>query len=269
MILLTNDDGVKASGLLALTEAVSDLDRIVVFAPRGERSAVSHSVTLDHPLRVLEIEEDTFAVEGTPTDCVLLALHKFLKERPRLILSGINQGPNLGGDVFYSGTVAGAFEGAMAEIPSIAISLVETSDVERPYDFGFSAFFTRQIVERILKISPPPDTLLNVNIPNLKGEEIRGVRVTRLGKRVYPDVITERTDPRGKSYYWIGGNKPIWTHPDRESLGNGTDIAAIRDGCVSITPLTLDMTHHPQMEEWTKIFKDQTLNPKHETLNKS
>lgn len=182
-------------------------------------------------------------MDGTPTDCVLLAVNGLLPERPDLVVSGINHGPNLGGDVAYSGTVAGALEGAMLGIPSIAVSLAAWSD----HRFEAAEAVLPKLVRETLRHGLPEKQVLNVNIPPLPAGEIRGVRITRLGKRVYRDIIVERVDPRGKAYYWIGGAEPSW-EPEEN-----TDFAAIEAGMISITPLNLDLTDYRgivEMEAW-------------------
>ena len=231
-ILLSNDDGIHAPGLRALAESLGATGEVSILAPLTEQSATSHALTLHHPLRVKEMGPRTFAVEGTPTDCVLLAVREFLPERPDLVVSGVNQGPNMGEDVIYSGTVAAAMEGAILGIPSMAVSLASWEVV----NFGPAAAIARAVAEALLAAGPPPRFLVNVNIPPLPREAIRGVRVTRLGTRVYHDAIVKKMDPRGRAYYWIGGAMPSW------EAGSDTDFAAVEAGYVSLTPLLLDIT---------------------------
>ncbi|HEX5030474.1 MAG TPA: 5'/3'-nucleotidase SurE [Candidatus Eisenbacteria bacterium] len=231
-ILVTNDDGIGAEGIRALAKAMETLGNVTIMAPDREQSATSHALTLHRPLRIRKISERELSVDGTPTDAVLLGVHGFLKERPALVVSGINHGPNMGNDVLYSGTVAAASEGAFLGIPSIAISLAMSG----PADFGPAARVAQALVAQLLRRGLPARTCLNVNIPPIPFEEIKGVRVTRLGKRVYRDVIVEKTDPRGKLYYWIGGEEPTWENDD------SSDFTAVERGYVSVTPLTFELT---------------------------
>lgn len=231
-ILVSNDDGVHAPGIKALVAALEDLAEITVVAPLAEQSASSHALTLHRPLRIKEIAPRTFAVEGTPTDCVLLAIREFLGQKPDLVVSGINQGPNLGEDVLYSGTVAAAMEGSLLGVGSVALSLASW----RYTDFAAAGQVARRLVSRLLRRELPPRFLVNVNIPPRPVEEIRGFRLAQLGSRVYNDAVVKKTDPRGRDYYWIGGAEPTWK-PSPDS-----DFAAIEEGYVSLTPLLLDLT---------------------------
>jgi len=237
-ILISNDDGIHAPGILALIEALEPLAEISVVAPLTEQSASSHSLTLHHPLRLREVAPRRVAVEGTPTDCVLLAVHEILEHRPDLVVSGINQGPNMGEDVLYSGTVAAAMEGAILGIPSVAVSLVSRS----PRDFPAAADVTRRLVARLLEETLPARFLVNVNIPSRSGEAIRGYRATRLGTRIYDETIIRKEDPRGRAYYWIGGSEPQFTD------AKGTDFRAVQEGFVSMTPLMMDLTEATQLD---------------------
>jgi len=231
-ILVSNDDGIHAPGIRALVESLQGLAEVTVVAPLTEQSAASHALTLHHPLRIKEVDERRYGVEGTPTDCVLLAIREFLPEPPDLVVSGINQGPNLGEDVLYSGTVAAAMEGALLGIGSVAFSLASW----RHKDFRGASQVARTIVRRLLSRNLPPKFLLNVNIPPVPPEEIAGYRLTRLGSRVYNDAIIRKTDPRGRDYYWIGGAEPTWkTTPE-------SDFGAVEENFVSITPIRLDLT---------------------------
>ena len=244
-ILISNDDGYDAPGLKALEEELSRLGRVVVVAPDREQSGAAHSLTLNHPLRVRPVDEDRYRVEGTPTDCVNLAIFQLLKDgRPDLVVSGINRGYNLGDDVTYSGTVAAALEGVLLEIPSFAISLDSRGDL----DFGPAARVAGQVARLVLAQGLPRDTLLNINVP--PGDP-REMRITRQGRRVYSEGVVERTDPQGRAYYWIGGPPPSW-HPDPQS-----DFAAVQRGEVSVTPLHLDLTNHrvlQELREWDLPF---------------
>jgi 5'-nucleotidase len=231
-ILITNDDGVYSEGLRKLAAAVRPLGEVLIVAPDREQSAASHALTLNRPLRLLQLERDEWIVDGTPTDCVNLGVLKLMNEqRPDILVSGINFGPNLGDDVTYSGTISAAFEGALLNIPSVAFSTL----VGEHYSFDRCAAFAATLVARLLENKPDPRIILNVNFPV---GEFAGVRVTKLGRRIYTEGIVERRDPRGRLYYWIGGGAPSW-HP-----GQGTDFEAVESGFVSITPLHLDLTHH-------------------------
>jgi 5'-nucleotidase len=242
-ILVTNDDGIGAEGIRALAKAMETLGNVTIMAPDREQSATSHALTLHRPLRIRKISERELSVDGTPTDAVLLGVHGFLKERPALVVSGINHGPNMGNDVLYSGTVAAASEGTFLGIPSVAISLATWG----PADFGPPARVARTLVAQLLRRGLPARTCLNVNVPAIPWDEIKGVKVTRLGKRVYRDVIVEKTDPRGKLYYWIGGEDPTWEADDH------SDFNAVNEGFVSVTPLLLELTDTKailDMERW-------------------
>ncbi|HSJ56384.1 MAG TPA: 5'/3'-nucleotidase SurE [Anaerolineae bacterium] len=263
-ILLTNDDGIEAPGLRSLLQAilraVTPDDEITLFAPDHNWSAAGHTKTMHKPLRVtaypLAVTVDgaakqvpAYTTTGAPSDCVALALLGILPERPDLVVSGINLGPNLGHDITYSGTVAAAIEGVIAGVPAVAVSL-DTYELGR--DFCFAAQVAARVIGEILARANgqnglPVGTLLNVNVPALAAEEIAGVAITRLGRRVYRDVLVERHDPRGRPYYWIGGEPPAG------HLDEGTDIWAVAHGYVSITPIQLDLTAHeliPLLEGW-------------------
>jgi 5'-nucleotidase len=239
LILVTNDDGVGAPGINALAGALRELADVIVAAPDRERSATSHSISLDRPLRVDELEAGVFSIDGTPVDCVYLAILHLVPRRPDLCVSGINNGYNLGSDVFYSGTVAGALEAALRDVPAIALSL----ERRRPPDFSQAAAFARDLVREVLtrgERSIPAGALLNVNMP---AGPIDGYQVTRLGKRVYRDQVVVREDLRGRAYYWIGG-------PEEDGTGEpGSDCSAVRARLASITPLALDLTHGTLIEE--------------------
>lgn len=235
-ILVTNDDGIYSEGLRKLAAACREVGDVIIVAPDREQSAASHALTLNRPLRLLQIETDEWIVDGTPADCVNLAVLKLMKgARPDLIVSGINFGPNLGDDVTYSGTISAAFEGALLEIPSIAFSAV----VGKHFSFDPCAAFAGALVRIALEQHRDPRIVLNVNFPL---GEFRGVKIAPLGQRTYTEGVIERLDPRGRKYYWIGGEPPVW-HP-----GQGTDFDAVQNGYVSITPLHLDLTHHESIE---------------------
>jgi 5'-nucleotidase len=235
-ILVTNDDGIYSEGLRKLAAALRPIGEVFVVAPDREQSAASHALTLNRPLRILQIEEGEWIVDGTPTDCVNLAVLYILKDhRPDLICSGINFGPNLGDDVTYSGTISAAFEGSLLKVPSIAFSAL----VGEHFSFDRCAAFAARLVREMLTRPQQPEIILNVNLPV---EEIKGVRITHLGKRTYAEGVIERLDPRGRKYFWIGGEPPVWTRHA------GSDIDAVEDGYVSITPLHLDLTHHNSVD---------------------
>lgn len=250
-ILVTNDDGIHSAGIIALAKALGSVGDVAVVAPAHEMSAASHSLTLTRPLRIEEIDDHHFSVDGTPTDCVTLAMNHLLKdELPALVVSGINKGGNLGEDVAYSGTVAGALEASIYGLPGIAVSLVQRTD----FDFGPAAEFAAELARRVLGDGLPRGTLLNVNVPP---GPIRGVRITRQGtKNIRPNII-EGTDPRQRKYYWIGEESLEWS----EEVG--TDYAALGHGLVSITPLRTDMTDYRVLDEfklrdWDLMLEAQT-----------
>lgn len=243
-ILVTNDDGVNSGGLRVLSEAMSTVGEVLIVAPDQERSAAGHSLTLNHPLRMRELDEGIFSVCGTPTDCVLMAVHAILNKKPDLLISGINQGPNLGDDVTYSGTVAAALEGALLSIPSVAISLVSESESH----LGTAASFARLLAQHLTSAHLPAGVLLNVNVPGLSREDTKGIEITRLGRRTYGDVIFEARDPDGEICYWIRKSQPNW-----EERGEGTDFAAVQAGRISITPILMDVTDHSsiiRLSDW-------------------
>jgi 5'-nucleotidase len=229
-ILVTNDDGVHSEGIKTLADALRPLGDITVVAPIQEASAIGHALTLRRPLRIDFIAPNIFAVDGTPTDCVNLAITHVLKGKPDLIVSGINKGWNLGDDVTYSGTVSGALEGALLEIPSIAIS---TQRIKDDCEFGPSASAAAMVAQAVLERGLPKFTLLNINVPM---GPTKGFRVTVQAKRNHVTVVSERMDPRHREYYWIEEGENEWEPHDR------SDYQAVRDGYISITPLQPDMT---------------------------
>ncbi len=238
LALLTNDDGYQAEGLLRLRKEIAKICDVLVVAPVADQSAAGHSLTLQRPLRQNQISDGYYSVDGTPTDAVMVAVHGILDNKlPDILISGINCGPNMGDDVTYSGTVSAAFEGAILGIPSIAVSSVPFEDV----DYAAMAKFTRKLAKRVLQNHLPDSTLLNVNIPNPTDGKYPGVKITRLGKRVYRDIVVEKIDPRGRKYYWIAG-EPDW-HEFEQS-----DFTAVTEGYVSITPLKMDMTDYGLMK---------------------
>lgn len=231
-ILVTNDDGYRSEGIRALANAVREVGDVTIVAPVLEASAIGHALTLRHPLRLESIDDRVFAVDGTPTDCVNVAVAHVFKGLPDLVLSGINKGWNLGDDVTYSGTVAGALEGALLGIPAIAVSLRQTRG---DYDFAHAARAAAAMVEAILRRPLPARTFLNINVP--KGQP-KGYRVTVQAKRNHITSVAERHDPKGRPYYWIEEGQNDWQPHDR------SDYQAVRDGYVSITPLHPDLTAH-------------------------
>ncbi|MEO5894313.1 MAG: 5'/3'-nucleotidase SurE [Vicinamibacterales bacterium] len=234
-ILVTNDDGVHSEGIHALAAALGRLGDVIVVAPHIEASAIGHALTLRRPLRMEKLRDRVYEVDGTPTDCVNVALTQLFDTAPDLVVSGINKGFNLGDDVTYSGTVSGALEGALLGVPSIAVSLERAAGL---YDFGPSARATAAIASAVLERGLPGRTFLSVNVPT---GEPRGMRVTVQGKRNHVTVVSERIDPRGKSYYWIEEGENNWEPHDL------SDFQAVKDGYLSITPLQPDLTAHDAM----------------------
>jgi 5'-nucleotidase len=233
-ILVSNDDGYLATGINVLTEALSKIADVVVVAPDRNRSAASSSLTLDAPLRVSKITENRFIVNGTPSDCVHLALSGFLDEEPDLVVSGINHGANLGDDVIYSGTVAAALEGRFLGFPTLAVSLVG----DRLQHFDTAALVACELVERLKRASLPSDVILNVNVPDKPFDELNGMAAARLGFRHKSEPIVKSKDAHGRRIYWIGPAGP------GQDAGEGTDFHAIEQGTVAITPLKVDLTRH-------------------------
>ena len=254
-VLISNDDGIDAQGIGVLTKAITSLPgfRVTVVAPADQQSASSHSLTLSAPLRIIELGSDRYAVTGTPTDTVLVAMEKILKDdRPDIVMSGINHGANMGEDVIYSGTVAAAMEGTMFNIPSYAFSLASW----HPTDFSGAEAFIKASLNDILAFPLRAGSLLNINIPDGSADNIKGIRVTRLGSRVYNNAITEQVDPHGKPYLWIGGNGPTWKSQE------GSDYNAVEAGYVSLTPLMVDLTHHELHREMQVLQRDGLPAPK-------
>lgn len=240
-ILVSNDDGYLATGINVLTDALSEIAEVVVVAPDRNRSAASNSLTLSDPLRVSKVAEGRFRVNGTPSDCVHLALTGFLDEEPDLVVSGINHGANLGDDVIYSGTVAAAMEGRFLGFPTIAVSLVGHRH------FDTAARVARELVERLARNTLPSEFIFNVNVPDRPYDELTGIKVARLGFRHKSEPIVESADAHGRTIYWVG---PAGKGQDS---GEGTDFNAIDQGAVAITPLKVDLTRHEaltQVAEW-------------------
>lgn len=240
LLLLTNDDGYRAAGLRTLARAAGGIGEVRIVAPEREQSATSHSLTMHLPLRRYPLDEATQSVDGTPTDCVALAVGALLDRKPDFVLSGVNHGPNMGEDVLYSGTVAGAMEATMLGIPAVAFSYAgrDPAAIE-----GFTPLLRGLIEQLVSRPGFPAETLLNVNLPPVEPGAVRGVRVTRLGRRVYTDSITRAHDPNGREYYWIGGGGVEWKSEE------GTDFEAVSAGYVSVTPLHLDLTNHALLSE--------------------
>ena len=242
-ILVTNDDGVYSYGLKALAREMRKIGNVFIVAPVSEKSATGHSLTLHRPLRVRRIGRDqTYAVNGTPTDCVNLALNGLLKVRPQIVVSGINIGANLADDITYSGTVAAAMEATLQGVPALAVSIAGRSKLY----FTPAREIALKLVKKIIKTPLPQNVLLNINVPNIAGNKIKGYRFTRQGKRQYGDSIIEKVDPRGEKYYWIGGDilgdKPI----------ENSDIEAVSEGYISITPIQLDLTAYSFLKKMAK-----------------
>ena len=238
-ILVSNDDGVYAPGLDALVKSMQQLGDVKVMAPDRNRSGASNSLTLDNPLRVKTLDNGFISVEGTPTDCVHLALTGYLDEEPDLIVSGINEGSNMGDDVLYSGTVSAAMEGRFLGLPAFAFSLV-TNEL---YNYTAAAVIAKTLIEHLSSHPLPASTLLNVNVPDLPLEAIRGFEITRLGNRHRAEAMIRQEDPRGHEIFWIGKAGP------EHDCGPGTDFHAVQNGFVSITPLQIDLTHYEGFEQ--------------------
>ncbi len=240
LILCTNDDGYLAAGLRILADAARKLGEVEIVAPDREQSASSHSLTMHFPLRAHDIDSRVRSVDGTPTDCVALAIGALLDRRPDFVLSGVNHGPNMGEDVLYSGTVAAAMEATLLGIPAVAFSYTGRDPAGIP---AYQGVLERLIPRLIGRAEFPAQTLLNVNLPAIDPAEVRGVRVTRLARRIYTDSLTRAHDPSGREYFWIGGGGVEWKAED------GTDFRAIEQGYISVTPLHLDLTNYKLLEE--------------------
>ncbi len=238
-ILCTNDDGYLAQGLSVLARAARELGDVTIVAPDREQSATSHSLTLHHPLRARRAADGTMFVDGTPTDCVILALGELLDGRPDVVLSGINHGSNMGEDVLYSGTVAAAMEATVLGIPSIALSY--TGDHHEELE-GWEPVITSLLRSLLDQGEFPENTLLSVNLPAVPAGDVKGVRVTSLGRRRYRDSLTRAKDPSGREYFWIGGGSTAWSGP------SDSDFRAVEEGFISVTPLHLDLTNYQLME---------------------
>ena len=249
-ILITNDDGLFAPGLIELAKELTQIARLIIVAPESQRSAVGHSITLHKALRLNSVtipglEVEAYTTNGTPTDAIMLGYFVILnEEKPDLVISGINKGPNMGEDVTYSGTVAAAMEGALLGIPSISVSL----GIFECEKFDHAAGFVKHFIEDHIDLVPAPPRFLNINYPDLEGKQVKGIMITRLGTRKYKDVVHAKIDPRGKGYYWIAGEKIFADNPE------GTDIHAVLNGYISISPLTLDLTDYKLLDELNAKF---------------
>lgn len=239
-LLCTNDDGIHAHGLELLAGAARRLGQVRVVAPDRQQSASSHSLTLHRPLRATRVDRESYAIDGTPTDCVLIAVTDLLEQRPDFVLSGVNHGPNMGEDVLYSGTVAAAMEATILGIPSVAVSFAGRS---MEHLDGFGAVLEELLRSLIRRDDFPDETFFNVNVPDRSPEDLRGTRVTSLGRRVYSDSLTRSRDPGGREYFWIGGGRSHWRG------GEDSDFRAVEAGYISITPLHLDLTNFRLLEE--------------------
>ena len=249
-ILLVNDDGIYSPGLLALYRKFRDEYDVIIVAPDREQSSVGHAITLSDPVRIHEVVQDGkffgYAVSGTPADCVKLAVRVILKRPPNLIISGINQGANVGASLIYSGTVSAATEGTMLSIPSIAVSL----DTRRPdADFSVAAEFTLEIAKKVLKFGLPAGVSLNINIPALPREKIKGIRITRQAITYFDDFFERRIDPQGRTYYWMSGTM---VEIDR---GEDSDLMALKEGYISITPIKYNLTAMEYFDSLKKLFE--------------
>ncbi|AGS39887.1 MULTISPECIES: 5'/3'-nucleotidase SurE [Cycloclasticus] len=248
-ILVSNDDGYLAPGLSALANKLSEVARVTVVAPDRNRSAASNSLTLDMPLRVQQMDNGYFSVDGTPTDCVHLAITGLLKEDPSIVFSGINNGENMGDDVLYSGTVAAATEGRFLGLPSIAISITSS----KPRYFETAANIAVLLLNQLIVKELPADTILNVNVPDLPLTEIKGLKATRLGQRHRSEPVIEGRDPRNKKIYWVG---PPGAQQD---AGEETDFYAVENGYVSITPLKIDLTNYQRLNTLNDWLEELVL----------
>ncbi len=248
-LLISNDDGINSEGIYALADSLRGLGEVYVVSPDREQSTASHALSLHNPLRIEKIDERIYCVDGTPTDCINLAVNGILKDKNlSLIVSGINKGENLGDDITYSGTVSAAMEGTLLGIPSIAISLASRKN----FFFDTASFYALLLAKYVINNPLPEGTLLNINVPNLPKDEIKGIKITKQGKRVYGEPVVEKIDPRGRKYYWIGGDELRFL--DIED----SDLVAVSQGYVSVTPIKLDLTDYRFLEflskDLTKTF---------------
>lgn len=243
-LLCSNDDGILARGLECLERAARTLGDVWVVAPDREQSATSHSLTLHHPLRPVQLAEHRWQVDGTPTDCVMLAIEALLPGRPDFVLSGINHGPNMGEDVLYSGTVAAAMEGLALGVPSIAVSFAGRVLRSDDHLLDDHVDTLARLLRHLTSLPDfPPDTLLNVNLPAVPAAEVKGVKLTRLGRRVFSGSLQPMRDPWGREIFWIGGGSVAWSGSD------DSDFRAVKDGYISVTPLHLDLTARDRLDD--------------------
>ena len=248
-VLVTNDDGIAAPGIAILERVARELsDDVWVVAPETNQSGSSHSLTMRRPLRIREVGDQRFAIDGTPTDCVMLALQAVIKGQPvDLVLSGVNHGGNLGEDVTYSGTVAAAMEATLFNVPSVALSQACTNG--KRVEWATAERYAGDALTRLISDDWPPDLLININFPDRSPEDVKGFKVTAQGKRKLGDELLERIDPRGEPYVWIGGLRID------EALQEGTDLHAVSEGYVSITPIHMDMTHRASFKRLRAAFE--------------
>ena len=253
--LVSNDDGIEARGIQVLSARLRDLGKVTIVAPERNCSGASNSLTLESPVRIKEIGEATYRVQGTPTDCVHIALTGLLEKDPDIVVSGINAGANLGDDVIYSGTVAAAMEGRFLGLPAIAVSLVFG---DRPRHYETAAEAVALMVERLKSDPLPADTILNINVPDIPWEDVHGFEVTRLGHRHRAEPVVKMDDPRGRPMYWIG------PAGEGQDAGAGTDFDAIRRGYISVTPIHVDLTRYQALEQvsgWVAEIDSSASNP--------
>ena len=247
-LLLSNDDGIHSEGLKVLADALLPLGKITVVAPSRDHSASSNSLTLDTPIRARSIAENWYSVDGTPTDCVHLAITGLIEDEPDIVVAGINLGANLGDDVIYSGTVAAAMEGRFLGLPAVAISVTSN----RPRDLQACASVSHEMISKLITIQLPQDLIININIPDVSKQEIKGMETTRLGSRHKAEPVIKSADPRGSTIYWVGAAGP------EQDAGPGTDFHAVKNGYVSVSPLHLDLTHYKAMQsiaQWVSACK--------------
>lgn len=252
-ILISNDDGIESPGILKLAEELKNVGNVTVVAPHRERSTSGHSLTLHKPLRCFEVKPKYYSISGSPADCVYMATRLLMKKKPDIIISGINKGANLGNDIYYSGTVAAAREGAYFGCKSVAFSLALGHHLEKvDTNWDTAASFAKVFIPTVLKRNIPPNHILNVNVPNLPMSEIKGVKISKQGLRYYTDEITDRIDPRNRHYYWLGGE-----YKGFENI-SGSDCVHVDQGYISIVPLKIDSTDYELLEElkkWEIAFK--------------
>jgi 5'-nucleotidase len=248
-ILVSNDDGYMAEGIETLAAALSEIADVTVVAPDRNRSGASNSLTLDNPLRVNQLSNGFYRVEGTPTDCVHLAITGLLDDEPDMVVAGINEGANLGDDVLYSGTVAAAMEGRFLGLPAIAISLVG----QQATHYDTAAWVATKLVSQLQTSRLPANTILNVNVPDLPVGELTGFESTRLGYRHKAEPVVKEVDPRGRPLYWVG------PAGEEQDAGPGTDFHAIRQGAVSITPIQIDLTHYKALDDVASWVQELSL----------